>query len=194
MVEVTKLNYVKTNKLNFALFDFIILTLMLGLLLAFSKMVKFAVVLVQKIIRLTSNLNEEMETIERGSNHKVFTKNGYYYEKSEELNNTALFLNKQIEDNQITLLLFLLVILFVFVILYFALDFLLGFAHKFKPWSVVLLVVTFIASVLYFEFEDLRSTGDGFTFMFSTIISIITGTILVGYSLIYPNFRPLNTD
>lgn len=189
MIKTAELNTIKPKRAVMFFRDMAISTLMLGLLLAFSKMVKFVVVLVQDLLSLSNSYNQEMETIERGSKYIVRTKTGSYWEVSHEITNTAEMLSSQISSSQLSIIIFLFVAVIAFVVLYFALDFLIEYTNKFKPWSIILLLVTFVSSVIYLEFTDLYYSGNWYCFMFTTIISIVTGLVLVGYTLIFPNYQ-----
>ncbi|MFA9213466.1 MAG: hypothetical protein ACEQSR_06420 [Candidatus Methylacidiphilales bacterium] len=184
------INKTKQFKLVVYTKDLAIATIMLGLLLAFSKMVKFVVFLVQELNNLSNSLSNEMETIDRTSKHIITLSNGSrHWEVSNELNLTAENLSRQISNNQVVIIMSLILSLVAFVVLYFAIDFLIEYTQKFKPWSIILLLTAFISTVFYSEFIDLRNNGNGFLFLFTTTISIITGIILIGYTLLFTNYR-----
>lgn len=159
-------------------------TLMLGLLLAFTQLVKFIVLMVQEFFQLSDQYGYEQETISRTSQYYVYNyaKNTRKLESSHELTNAAEQLGEQMSEHRLQFA------IFGIVILYFALDYLIDFTRRFRPWSIILLLVAFVSSVIYIEFIDLRCTGNGYAFMFTTLISIITGIVLIGYSLIFPNY------
>jgi F0F1-type ATP synthase assembly protein I len=161
---------------------------MLGLLLAFTKLIKYFVLTIQEFSYLSGQFSNETEAIDRGAKYIVNTPTGYKIQFSSELNSSAESLSNQIQNSH---LMFATLILFTFislVLLYFTLDFLIDKVRKFKPWSIILLLVSFTACVLYIEFLDLKETGNGVCFMFTTMISIITGIVLIGYTLIFPNY------
>jgi len=191
MIKTETLNHTKPTKKSMFFRDFTVSALMLGLLMSFSKLVKFVVLLIQDLVSLSNAFDNELEAIERGSKYIVRTKTGSHWEVSNELNNTVEALSNQISSSQISIALFLFFSLVAFVILYFALDFLIEYTNKFKPWSIILLLSTFVSSVFYLEFTDLYYSGNGYAFMFTATISIVTGILLVGYSLIFPNYRPV---
>lgn len=182
----TKLNGVKVKSV---FIDLTVSTIMLGLLMAFTKMVKFVTLFIQEFNSIREQFSNEKESIDRGSRYAVNTNNGKKWDQSFELNNTAENLSNQIQSNQLMFLIILIISLLIFVALYFAIDFLIEYTNKFKPWSIALLLITFVANVFYLEITDLKETGNGICFMFTTIISIITGIILIGYTLIFPNYR-----
>lgn len=169
--------------------DLAISILMLGLLLAFTKLVKFVVLLAQDFGDLTEQFSYEKETLNRTSHYLVNTQTGRKWETSFELNTQAENLSSQIQSGQMMFVTLAILMFFAFVILYFSLDFLIEYTRKFKPWSIIFLLVAFTFSVVYIEFTDLRETGNGICFMFTTMISLITGIILIGYTLIFPNYR-----
>jgi len=174
--------------------DIAISILMLGLLLTFTKLVKFVVLLFQDIGNLSDKFSNEMESVKRGSKYYVYHTSTMTrsMESSSELNNQAESLSNQIQSGQFNLLVFATVILIVFITLYFSIDFLIQYTNKYKPWSIILMLLTFIFSVFYLEISDLRETGNGICFMFTTLIGIITGTVLIGYTLIFPNYTRMN--
>lgn len=165
-------------------------TLMLGLLLAFTKLVKFIVLLVQEFMQLSEQYGFEQETISRTSQFYVYNyiKNTRRLESSHELNTTAQQLSEQMSEQKLLVLVLGVLSMIGFVLLYFALDYLIDFTRRYRPWSVLVLLVAFVLSVIYIEFIDLRNSGNGYAFMFTTLISIITGIVLIGYSLIFPNY------
>lgn len=171
--------------------DLVISILMLGLLLAFTKLVKFVVLMAQEFGDLTEQFSYEKETLNRTSQYYVYNTSTMTrrLESSFELNTEAENLSNQIQSGQMMFVTLAILMLFAFVILYFSLDFLIEYTRKFKPWSIIFLLAAFIFSVVYIEFTDLRETGNGICFMFTTMISLITGIILIGYTLIFPNYR-----
>lgn len=164
--------------------------LMLGLLLAFTQLVKFIVLSVQDFLQLSEQYGNEQETISRTSQYFVYNyaTNTRKLESSNELTTTAEQLGEQMSDQRLQFLVFGLFSIIGIVILYFALDYLIDYTRRFRPWSIILLLITFVSSVIYIEFIDLRKSGNGYAFMFTTLISIITGIVLIGYSLIFPNY------
>ena len=165
-------------------------TLMLGLLLAFTQLVKFIVLLVQEYIQLNDQFSFEQETISRTSQYYVYNllRNTRRLESSHELTTTAQQLSEQMSEQKLVFLVLGVLSIIGFVILYFALDYLIDFTRRYRPWSILVLLIAFTISVIYIEFIDLRSSGNGYAFMFTTLISIITGIVLIGYSLIFPNY------
>jgi ABC-type multidrug transport system fused ATPase/permease subunit len=165
-------------------------TLMLGLLLAFNQLVKYIVLLVQNFLQLTDQYGYEQETISRTSQYYVYNyaKNTRKLESSHELTGAAEQLGEQMSEQKLQFVVLGIFSIIGIVVLYFALDYLIDFTRRFRPWSIILLLVAFVSSVIYIEFIDLRSTGNGYAFMFTTLISIITGMVLIGYSLIFPNY------
>ena len=165
-------------------------TLMLGLLLAFTQLVKFIVLLVQEYIQLNDQFGFEQETISRTSQYYVYNlvKNTRRLESSHELTTTAQQLSEQMSEQKLLFLVLGILSIIGFVILYFALDYLIDFTRRYRPWSILVLLIAFVISVIYIEFIDLRNNGNGYAFMFTTLISIITGIVLIGYSLIFPNY------
>ena len=182
----TKLNRIKVKSV---FIDLTVSTIMLGLLMAFTKMVKFVTLFIQEFNSIREQFSNEKESIDRGSSYVVNTINGKKWEHNYELNNTAENLSNQIQSNQLMFFIILIISLLIFVALYFAIDFLIEYTNKFKPWSIALLLITFVSSVFYLEITDLKETGNGICFMFTTMISIIAGIILIGYTLIFPNYR-----
>lgn len=182
----TKLNRIKVKSV---FIDLTVSTIMLGLLMAFTKMVKFVTLFIQEFNTIREQFSNEKESIDRGSSYVVNTINGKKWEHNYELNNTAENLSNQIQSNQLMFFIILIISLLIFVALYFAIDFLIEYTNKFKPWSIALLLITFVSSVFYLEITDLKETGNGICFMFTTMISIIAGIILIGYTLIFPNYR-----
>ena len=174
--------------------DIAISILMLGLLLAFTKLVKFVVLLSQDIGSLSEQFSYEKESIDRGSNYYVYNTSTMTRSvaSSNELNTEAESLSTQIHGGQMTFVALVIIMLFAFVILYFSIDFLIEYTHKFKPWSIIVLLLVFVFSVFYLEIKDLQETGNGMCFMFTTMISLITGIVLIGYTLIFPNYSRLN--
>ncbi len=61
------------------------------------------------------------------------------------------------------------------------------FKNKYNK-IIILLLLTFVSSVFYIEIADLKETGNGICFLFTTMISIIKGIILIGYTPIFPNY------
>lgn len=165
-------------------------TLMLGLLLAFTQLVKFIVLLIQDIVNLSEQYGFEQETISRTSKYYVYNtfKNARTIHYSNDLTTAAEQINEQLTDQRILFTLLIMLSAFGFVLLYFALDYLIDFTRRYRPWSILVLLVAFVISVIYIEFIDLRNSGNGYAFMFTTLISIITGIVLIGYSLIFPNY------
>jgi hypothetical protein len=186
--EIQSLKNTVHNKALYFIRDLAISTLMLGLLIAFTKLVKFVVLLMQELGSLTQSFLNEKDTIKRGSKFIVYTPNGRRWEESFELNNTAEQLSSQINSNELTIFILILFSLIAFVALYFALDYLIDCTNKFKPYSIILLLLSFVSSVFYLEITDLHETGNGVCFLFTTTISIITGIVLIGYTLIFPNY------
>ena len=174
--------------------DIAISILMLGLLLAFTKLVKFVVLLSQDIGNLSEQFSYEKESIDRGSNYYVYNTATMTrsMESSSELNNQAESLSNQIQSGQFTFVALAIIIMIAFVVLYFTIDFLIEYTHKYTPWSIIILLLAFVSSVFYLEISDLRETGNGICFMFTTLISIITGTVLIGYTLIFPKYSRMN--
>ena len=169
--------------------DIGILIIMLGLLLSFTQLVKFAVLVTQDISELSGKFSYEKESIERGSDYYVYntrtmTRN---MEHSIELNTQAENLSNQIQSGQLTFVALAIAMFFAFFTLYFFLDFLIMYTIKFQPWSVIFLLLSFIFSVFYFQMVDLKETGNSICFMFTTMISIIVGVVLIAYILIFPN-------
>jgi NADH:ubiquinone oxidoreductase subunit 3 (subunit A) len=177
------------NRVRSVFIDLLVATILLGLLMAFTKMVKFIVLFIQEFNAIREQFSNEKETINRTSRYIVNTVNGKKWESNFELSNTAESLNGQIQNNQFLFLVIIFIALLIFIALYFAIDFLIEYTNKFKPWSIVLLLITFISSVFYLEITDLKETGNGICFMFTTMISIVSGLILIGYTLIFPNYR-----
>lgn len=165
-------------------------TLMLGLLLAFTKLVKFIVLLVQEFMQLSEQFGFEQETISRTSQYYVYNllKNTRRLESSHELTTKAQQLSEQMSEQKLLFLVLGVLSMIGFVLLYFALDYLIDFTRRYRPWSILVLLVAFVICVIYIEFIDLRNSGNGYAFMFTTLISIITGIVLIGYSLIFPNY------
>jgi hypothetical protein len=177
------------NRVRSVFIDLLVATILLGLLMAFTKLVKFIVLFIQEFNAIREQFSNEKETINRTSRYIVNTVNGKKWESNFELSNTAESLNGQIQNNQFLFLVIIFIALLIFIALYFAIDFLIEYTNKFKPWSIVLLLITFISSVFYLEITDLKETGNGICFMFTTMISIVSGLILIGYTLIFPNYR-----
>lgn len=177
-------------KISLGLKNLSVSTLMLGLLLAFTQLVKFIVLLVQEYIQLNDQYGFEQETISRTSQFYVYNyiKNTRRLESSHELTTTAQQLSEQMSEQKLLFLVLGVLSMIGFVILYFALDYLIDFTRRYRPWSILVLLIAFTISVIYIEFIDLRSSGNGYAFMFTTLISIITGIVLIGYSLIFPNY------
>ncbi len=177
-------------KISLGLKNLSVSTLMLGLLLAFTQLVKFIVLLVQEYIQLNDQYGFEQETISRTSQYYVYNyiKNTRRLESSHELTTTAQQLSEQMSEQKLVFLVLGVLSIIGFVILYFALDYLIDFTRRYRPWSILVLLIAFTISVIYIEFIDLRSSGNGYAFMFTTLISIITGIVLIGYSLIFPNY------
>ena len=174
--------------------DISISILMLGLLMVFTKLVKFVVLITQDIGNLSDKFSNEMESINRGSHYYIYNTLNMTrsMESSSELNTQAENLSNQIQSGQFTFVALAIIIIIAFVILYFSIDFLIEYTNKYKPWSVIFLLLAFVFSVFYLEISDLRETGNGMCFMFTTLISIITGTVLIGYTLIFPNYSRMN--
>jgi F0F1-type ATP synthase assembly protein I len=169
--------------------DLAVASLMLGLLMAFNKLIKFTTLFIQEFSKLFSDLNVEMEVIERGS--KFLSTNNInknVVEHSHDLNIDAEYLSSQISNSQMLIFVVFFLFIVAFILLYLAIDYLMEYINKFKPWSIILLLVTFVSTVFYIELTDLKETGNGICFMFTTLISIITGIILVGYTMIFPNY------
>ncbi len=177
------------NRVRSVFIDLLVATILLGLLMAFTKLVKFIVLFIQEFNAIREQFSNEKETIDRTSRYIVNTVNGKKWESNFELSNTAESLSDQIQNNQFLFLVIIFIALLIFIALYFAIDFLIEYTNKFKPWSIVLLLITFISSVFYLEITDLKETGNGICFMFTTMISIVSGLILIGYTLIFPNYR-----
>lgn len=169
--------------------DLLVATILLCLLMAFTKMVKFVVLFIQEFNFIREQFSEEKETLNRTSNYIVNTVNGKKWEKSFELSNTAESLSTQIQSNQFLFFVIIFIALLIFIALYFIIDFLIEYTNKFRPWIIAFLLITFISSVFYQEITDLKDTGNGICFMFTTMISIITGIIFISYTLIFPNYR-----
>ncbi|MFZ4796250.1 MAG: hypothetical protein ACOYMA_02080 [Bacteroidia bacterium] len=184
--------YALKVKLISFLKDFFITFLMLGLLISFTKLIKFIVLVYQEFVMLNEQFSYEKETINRTSHYIINTPNVRKWETSFELNNQAESLSNQVQGSQILLFLVAIFSLLSLIILYFSIDFLLEYTNKFKPWSIVFLMLAFLISVLYIEITDLKETGNCFCFMFTTIISLISGMVLIGYTLIFPNYRNEN--
>jgi len=165
-------------------------TLMLGLLLAFTQLVKFMVLLIQDIVNLSEQYGFEQETISRTSKYYVYNtfKNARTINYSNELTTAAEQINEQLTNQRILFTVLIMLSAFGFVLLYFALDYLIDFTRRYRPWSILVLLLTFVISVFYIEITDLKRSGNGYAFMFTTLISIITGIVLIGYSLIFPNY------
>ncbi|MFA9213184.1 MAG: hypothetical protein ACEQSR_04970 [Candidatus Methylacidiphilales bacterium] len=153
-------------------------------------MVKFIVLLIQDIVNLSEQYGFEQETISRTSKYYVYNtfKNARTIHYSNDLTTAAEQINEQLTDQRILFTLLIMLSAFGFVLLYFALDYLIDFTRRYRPWSILVLLVAFVISVIYIEFIDLRNSGNGYAFMFTTLISIITGIVLIGYSLIFPNY------
>lgn len=169
--------------------DLAVASLMLGLLMAFNKLIKFTTLFVQEFSKLFYQLSDERETIARGS--KYIVNNGISrptIEHNYDLNVNAEFLSNQISNDQMLIFVIFFLIIVAFTILYFAIDFLMEYTNKFKPWSIILLLLTFVSSVFYIELTDLKESGNGICFMFTTLISVSTGIILIGYTMIFPNY------
>lgn len=169
--------------------DLAVASLMLGLLMAFNKLIKFTTLFIQEFSKLFSQLSEERAIIARGS--KVIIDNEidrptieHYYD----LNVNAILLSNQLSNDQTVIFAMFLLIIVAFIILYFAIDFLMEYINKFKPWSIILLLLTFVSTVFYIEIADLKETGNGICFLFTTLISVSTGIILIGYTMIFPNY------
>lgn len=177
------------NRVRSVFIDLLVAIILLGLLMAFTKMVKFIVLFIQEFNAIREQFSYEKETIDRTSRYIVNTVNGKKWESNFELSNTAESLSGQIQNNQFLFLVIIFIALLIFIALYFAIDFLIEYTNKFKPWSIILLLITFISSVFYLEITDLKETGNGICFMFTTMISIVSGLILIGYTLIFPNYR-----
>jgi NADH:ubiquinone oxidoreductase subunit 3 (subunit A) len=177
------------NRVRSVFIDLLVAIILLGLLMAFTKMVKFIVLFIQEFNAIREQFSYEKETIDRTSLYIVNTVNGKKWESNFELSNTAESLSGQIQNNQFLFLVIIFIALLIFVALYFAIDFLIEYTNKFKPWSIILLLITFISSVFYLEITDLKETGNGLCFLFTTMISIVSGLILIGYTLIFPNYR-----
>lgn len=177
------------NRVRSVFIDLLVAIILLGLLMAFTKMVKFIVLFIQEFNAIREQFSNEKETIDRTSRYIVNTVNGKKWESNFELSNTAESLSGQIQNNQFLFLVIIFIALLIFVALYFAIDFLIEYTNKFRPWSIILLLITFISSVFYLEITDLKETGNGICFMFTTMISIVSGIILIGYTLIFPNYR-----
>lgn len=177
------------NRVRSVFIDLLVATILLGLLMAFTKLVKFIVLFIQEFNAIREQFSNEKETIDRTSRYVVNTVNGKKWESNFELSNTAENLSSQIQSNQFLFFVIIFIALLIFVALYFAIDFLIEYTNKFRPWSIILLPITFISSVFYLEITDLKETGNGICFMFTTMISIISGIILIGYTLIFPNYR-----
>ncbi len=177
------------NRVRSVFIDLLVAIILLGLLMAFTKMVKFIVLFIQEFNSIREQFSNEKETIDRTSRYIVNTVNGKKWESNFELSNTAESLSGQIQNNQFLFLVIIFIALLIFVALYFAIDFLIEYTNKFSPWSIILLLITFISSVFYLEITDLKETGNGICFMFTTMISIVSGIILIGYTLIFPNYR-----
>ena len=177
------------NRIKSVFIDLLVAIILLGLLMAFTKMVKFIVLFIQEFNAIREQFSNEKETIDRTSRYIVNTVNGKKWESNFELSNTAESLSGQIQNNQFLFLVIIFIALLIFVALYFAIDFLIEYTNKFRPWSIILLLITFISSVFYLEITDLKETGNGICFMFTTMISIVSGLILIGYTLIFPNYR-----
>jgi hypothetical protein len=177
------------NRVRSVFIDLLVAIILLGLLMAFTKMVKFIVLFIQEFNAIREQFSNEKETIDRTSRYIVNTVNGKKWESNFELSNTAESLSGQIQNNQFLFLVIIFIALLIFVALYFAIDFLIEYTNKFSPWSIILLLINFISSVFYLEITDLKETGNGICFMFTTMISIVSGLILIGYTLIFPNYR-----
>ncbi len=169
--------------------DLTVASLMLGLLIAFNKLIKFTTLFIQEFSKLFSDLNAERDIIERGSKFlSTNNTNKNIVEHSHDLNINAEFLSSQISNSQMLIFVVFFLFIVAFILLYLAIDYLMEYINKFKPWSIILLLVTFVSTVFYIELTDLKETGNGICFMFTTLISIITGIILVGYTMIFPNY------
>jgi NADH:ubiquinone oxidoreductase subunit 3 (subunit A) len=177
------------NRVRSVFIDLLVATILLGLLMTFTKLVKFIVLFIQEFNAIREQFSNEKETIDRTSRYIVNTVNGKKWESNFELSNTAESLSGQIQNNQFLFLVIIFIAFLIFIALYFAIDFLIDYTNKFKPWSIFLLLITFISSVFYLEITDLKETGNGICFMFTTMISIVSGLILIGYTLIFPNYR-----
>lgn len=177
------------NRFKVVFIDLFVATILLGLLMAFTKTVKFVVLFIQEFNSIREQFSNEKETLDRTSRYVVNTVNGKKWESNFELSNTAESLSSQIQNNQFLFFVIIFIALLIFVVLYFTIDFLIEYTNKFRPWSIALLLVAFISSVFYLEITDLKETGNGICFMFTTMISIISGIILIGYTLIFPNYR-----
>lgn len=152
------------NRVRSVFIDLLVAIILLGLLMAFTKMVKFIVLFIQEFNSIREQFSNEKETIDRTSRYIVNTVNGKKWESNFELSNTAESLSGQIQNNQFLFLVIIFIALLIFVALYFAIDFLIEYTNKFSPWSIILLLITFISSVFYLEITDLKETWKWYLF------------------------------
>jgi len=138
MIITETLNHTKPTKKSMFFRDFAVSALMFGLLMAFSKLVKFVVYLFQEFNALNNTFTNELESIERGSSYYIYNyeKMTRRLEKSNELNLTAENLSNQISNYQFLIVVLLILSIIGFVVLYFSIDFLIEYTKKFKPWSI----------------------------------------------------------